>query len=383
MGKVSVTVVLSVAAALGISPVLLPCVQAAEGKNAAEAPLAGNENAVDPEKDKAAENTEAVSDNGSADSAENADSEAGVGGDENGAGDGESGSESGAVEVPAVPQKIDSDNDGIADEVEEKFGLNINDASDALQDTDGDGYSNIFEIEKFCSPADPKHRPPLWWRLALKEIRMAEFPLMLESVTVPVADDRSSWVVKISYPDFYRPGKRAADELMIGSVFTVANRRYRLEDVKKSGADNSGEWVAAVRELTAAGPGEEVIELELGKSVSANELCAVLIDTGHPALRECVVRVRDVVVLGLFAVESDNEDIALPVDERRWQLRKYQVCGIDKEKMCVQLWQLPVKGKKDPVLEVTVQGKVPENRRPVHKEKTEKVNELLENMEQK
>ena len=51
--------------------------------------------------------------------------------------------------------------------------------------------------------------------------------------------------------------------------------------------------------------------------------------------------------------------------------------------MCVQLWQLPVKGKKDPVLEVTVQGKVPENRRPVHKEKTEKVNELLENMEQK
>lgn len=47
---------------------------------------------------------------------------------------------------------IDSDNDGIPDAWEIKYGLNPNDPSDAVQDCNGDGYTNI---EKYINGIDP------------------------------------------------------------------------------------------------------------------------------------------------------------------------------------------------------------------------------------
>ena len=49
----------------------------------------------------------------------------------------------------------DSDNDGIADAWEKKFGLNPNDPSDANKDVNGDGYTNI---EKYFNNIDPKEK---------------------------------------------------------------------------------------------------------------------------------------------------------------------------------------------------------------------------------
>lgn len=46
----------------------------------------------------------------------------------------------------------DSDNDGIPDAWEKKFGLNTNDASDANKDSNGDGYTNL---EKYFNGIDP------------------------------------------------------------------------------------------------------------------------------------------------------------------------------------------------------------------------------------
>lgn len=46
----------------------------------------------------------------------------------------------------------DSDNDGIADAWEKKFGLNPNDASDANKDSNSDGYTNL---EKYFNGIDP------------------------------------------------------------------------------------------------------------------------------------------------------------------------------------------------------------------------------------
>ena len=43
----------------------------------------------------------------------------------------------------------DSDNDGITDEDEKKYGFNPKDASDANEDADGDGVSNIDEINNY------------------------------------------------------------------------------------------------------------------------------------------------------------------------------------------------------------------------------------------
>lgn len=49
----------------------------------------------------------------------------------------------------------DSDNDGIPDAWEKKFGLNPNDASDANKDSNGDGYTNI---EKYFNGIDPNSK---------------------------------------------------------------------------------------------------------------------------------------------------------------------------------------------------------------------------------
>ncbi|OYX79466.1 MAG: polysaccharide lyase, partial [Flavobacteriales bacterium 32-34-25] len=46
----------------------------------------------------------------------------------------------------------DSDNDGMPDAWEKKFGLNPKDASDANADLNGDGYTNI---EKYINGIDP------------------------------------------------------------------------------------------------------------------------------------------------------------------------------------------------------------------------------------
>lgn len=50
---------------------------------------------------------------------------------------------------------VDSDNDGMPDVWEERYGLNPNDPSDANLDCNGDGYTNI---EKYINGIDPKTR---------------------------------------------------------------------------------------------------------------------------------------------------------------------------------------------------------------------------------
>jgi hypothetical protein len=55
---------------------------------------------------------------------------------------------------------VDSDNDGMPDEWEKKYGLNPNDPSDANGDINGDGYTNI---EKYINGIDPTKRVD--WKL--------------------------------------------------------------------------------------------------------------------------------------------------------------------------------------------------------------------------
>jgi hypothetical protein len=60
----------------------------------------------------------------------------------------------GYPEYTGTPYK-DSDNDGMPDDWEIKYKLNPNDASDAVKDLNGDGYTNI---EKYINNIDPKKK---------------------------------------------------------------------------------------------------------------------------------------------------------------------------------------------------------------------------------
>jgi hypothetical protein len=50
---------------------------------------------------------------------------------------------------------VDTDNDGMPDVWEVKYGLNPNDAGDAVKDCNGDGYTNI---EKYINGINPKKK---------------------------------------------------------------------------------------------------------------------------------------------------------------------------------------------------------------------------------
>ena len=65
----------------------------------------------------------------------------------------------GYPEYKAWEPYVDTDSDGMPDEWEKQYGLNPNDASDAVKDCNGDGYTNI---EKYINGINPNTKTD--WR---------------------------------------------------------------------------------------------------------------------------------------------------------------------------------------------------------------------------
>ena len=58
-----------------------------------------------------------------------------------------------------TPEQKDTDNDGLPDDWEILYGLNLEDPSDARMDSDKDGYSNLDEFIGGADPLDPNSFP--------------------------------------------------------------------------------------------------------------------------------------------------------------------------------------------------------------------------------
>ena len=74
------------------------------------------------------------------------------------------------AEERRIEEEKDKDDDGVLDELEEKYGMSGNDANDIYYDIDGDGFANAFELENGTMPNDPLSHPELWWSLPVKSI---------------------------------------------------------------------------------------------------------------------------------------------------------------------------------------------------------------------
>jgi len=131
-----------------------------------------------------------------------------------------------STEIPGAsnrdPGRLDSDNDGIPDETERKFGMNPNDANDVNYDLDGDGFTNIVEIKAGTNPNDPKSHPPLAERLAYLNVERRELPFKIVNV-------QESGTIQA---ETYEKKQKKTKWLKVGDEFVIGNETFKVCDFK-------------------------------------------------------------------------------------------------------------------------------------------------------
>ena len=81
------------------------------------------------------------------------------------------------------PEDRDTDGDKMPDVWEEKFGLNPYDPGDAGADADGDGFTNLEELQGSSNPTDAAETPPAPAKLRIAQVRMNPFKLRFLGVS--------------------------------------------------------------------------------------------------------------------------------------------------------------------------------------------------------
>lgn len=87
----------------------------------------------------------------------------------------------------SLPPPEDFDDDGISDAWELEYGLNPKDPSDALEDPDGDFFTNLDEfnareaIGRSTDPGDKSDYPPIAVKMCIADIKTKPFKLLFKS----------------------------------------------------------------------------------------------------------------------------------------------------------------------------------------------------------
>jgi len=192
----------------------------------------------------------------------------------------------------------DSDGDGISDSDEERFGFNSGDPSDALHDADGNGFSNLYEIENSFDPRMPNNCPPLWYRLRFRGVGRIELPLRLTSIDTGGNSDPKKWdaLIKLQRTNYRGQMVWRDSSYNIGDTLQFDGRNYQIvsmslgvksqNNAAKDGA--SGKASVVLREVVesdgnAAKTKPEELVLTEGQPAYSNDRRAILEDIGIPA----------------------------------------------------------------------------------------------------
>lgn len=107
----------------------------------------------------------------------------------------------------------DSDNDGMPDLWEKKYGLNPLDPMDADGDLDNDGFTNLEEYVAKTLPNDPKSHPPRYDFLRVAALTVSRYPVEFHGTSMLKGDGIRAFAVKDSSKrDWYlKPGDQLSD----------------------------------------------------------------------------------------------------------------------------------------------------------------------------
>ncbi|MBQ9336023.1 MAG: hypothetical protein IJS14_01845 [Lentisphaeria bacterium] len=126
--------------------------------------------------------------------------------------------------VEAENANKDTDGDGIPDQEETKLGLNPNDPTDALVDTDGDVFSNYEEFVSKTNYKDPKSRPPYHEKLYVLQVERPKLPFRVKSIRYK--DDKNKTketaTIQMGIDTLYGPTRRLREQLL---NLDLTNRR--------------------------------------------------------------------------------------------------------------------------------------------------------------
>ena len=162
-------------------------------------------------------------------------------------------------------------------------------------DLDGDGFSNLYEINvSNTDPRNPTSCPPLWRRLRFKKMAKIKLPIQISGIDVGNNPDPKTWEasIKLEFRD-PRTGKmrRREQDCKIGDTLNFDGRKYMLTSIERlfekddNGIERKKDIVTL--RMVAADDREksEVHELKLvfGQPVYSSDLRVVLEDIGVPA----------------------------------------------------------------------------------------------------
>ena len=200
------------------------------------------------------------------------------------------------------PQKIkkrrrlspdDSDGDGITNDNETRYGLNAKDPGDALLDYDGDGFSNLYEINvSNTDPRNPTSCPPLWRRLRYRGLAKIKLPIQISGIDVN-SPDRKNWEasIKLEVRD-PRTGRlrRREQDCKIGDKLNFDGRKYEVTNIERKiekddrGIERKKDTVTLRMIAESETEKAQVHELKLvfGQPVYSPDFRVVLEDIGVP-----------------------------------------------------------------------------------------------------
>ena len=130
-------------------------------------------------------------------------------------------------------QVVDSDKDGMPDEWERGYGLNLRKASDADEDKDGDGYTNLEEFKAGTDPTNPNSNPGdiefLLRRYTIKGISRETVSLIFMGYTQwkpEYLDLQINWQNMSFFPRVWRVSEDNPD---IYEGFHITEEQYKEE----------------------------------------------------------------------------------------------------------------------------------------------------------
>ena len=157
------------------------------------------------------------------------------------------------------PEEMDSDADGLTDQVEQKLGLNPLDPDDATADTDSDGFSNIEEYQAGTSLTDPGIFPSPSAKLRLGRVATTPFMFLFKGI---------SQISQTPGGERYQLNLRSLERtFFVGMGEEVEGFKV----IKYEPATNDIPPVITLQQA------EKTIRLVMGKTLTQEEMVAILV----------------------------------------------------------------------------------------------------------